>query len=167
MSNTNPNAGALAATLNDLPETVRLVSVALLNQTLADVTDLWSQSKQAHWNARGPLFYEHHEVFDKVADMFFEELDEVAERIVTLGGIANGTVRAAAANSALPEFPTNDFGSLAYIKALASHTALAAKRARAAIDTAANAGDADTADLLTGISRALDKALWFIEAHTR
>ncbi|MDR2844560.1 MAG: DNA starvation/stationary phase protection protein Dps [Puniceicoccales bacterium] len=162
-----PKKTALATTLIDLPENTRVKSIALLNQALADLSDLHSQAKQAHWNVSGPSFFFQHELFDKIADTVFEQLDEIAERAVPLGGTANGTVRAAAANSVLPEFPTENKGDLAYIRALAERVALAAKSVRAAIDTTADAGDADTSDLFTAVSRALDKSLWFIEAHTR
>ncbi|MDR1498365.1 MAG: DNA starvation/stationary phase protection protein Dps [Puniceicoccales bacterium] len=157
----------LAPTLNDLPVETRELSTALLNQALADLSDLHSQAKQAHWNVYGANFFSQHELFDKLADILFEPLDEIAERVVSLGGVAAGTVRQAAAASSVPEFPTDAKGSLAYITALAEHVAVAAKSVRAAIATTADAGDADTSDLLTGVSRSLDKTLWFLEAHTR
>ncbi|MDR2862685.1 MAG: DNA starvation/stationary phase protection protein Dps [Puniceicoccales bacterium] len=158
---------ALLPTLNDLSAATREVSIALLNQALADLSDLHSQAKQAHWNVTGQAFFSQHKLFDDLADALFEPLDDIAERIVQLGGIANGTVRQAAASSKIPEFPTADKGGLSYVTALAEHVAVAAKSVRAAIDTSGAAGDADTADLLTGVSRSLDKTLWFLEAHTR
>jgi starvation-inducible DNA-binding protein len=158
---------ALSPTLNDLPPETREKSAALLNQALADLSDLHSQAKQAHWNVRGAAFFAQHELFDKLADILFEPLDEIAERIVSLGGVAAGTVRQAAAASAIAEFPTDAKGSLAYVTALAERVAVAAKSVRQAVATSADAGDADTSDLLTGVSRSLDKTLWFLEAHTR
>ena len=157
--------------MNDLPAKTRAVSVDTLNQALADLSDLYSQAKQAHWNVRGPSFFTLHKLFDDVAESAEEPLDDIAERIVQLGGIAQGTVRMAAKNTALPEFEVSDKAAdadpLAYAKTLAARFAACAKSIRAAIDATAAAGDADTADLLTGVSRALDKSLWFIEAHMR
>lgn len=154
----------LNATANNLPARVRERSVAALNQMLADLTDLWSQAKQAHWNVRGPKFYALHKLFDEVAGVAEAPLDDLAERAVALGGVAQGTVRMAAAASQLPEWPAALANEDAFTAALKERFAIAANTVRAAIDVAANAGDADTADLLTGISRDLDKALWFLEA---
>ncbi|MDR1817005.1 MAG: DNA starvation/stationary phase protection protein Dps [Puniceicoccales bacterium] len=173
MASKKPSApsktAALLPTLNDIPAETRAKSIALLNGVLATLSDLYLQSKQAHWNVRGPSFIALHELFDTVADSAEEDIDDIAERIVQLGGVANGTVRAAAAGSALSEFPTETAGDspLAFATALAKQFAVAAKQVRAGIDAASGFGDADTADLLTGTSRALDKALWFLEAHNR
>lgn len=157
--------------MNDLPVKTRSASIGALNQALADMSDLYSQTKQAHWNVRGPYFFTLHKLFDEVAEAVEAPIDDIAERIVQLGGVAQGTVRMAAKNSALAEFEVSDKAAasdpLAYAKALAAQFAVIAKSVRAATDEAAAAGDADTADLFTGVSRALDKSLWFIEAHMR
>ena len=157
--------------MNDLPKKIRAVSIEALNQTLADLSDLYSQTKQAHWNVRGPYFFTLHKLFDEVASAVEEPIDDVAERIVQLGGEARGTVRMAAKNSEIPEFEVSGKAAaadpLAFAKALAANYAVCAKSVRARVDATAAAGDADTADLLTGASRALDKSLWFIEAHMR
>src|SRR5580704_2751915 len=80
--------------------------VALLNQALADLGDLYSQTKQAHWNVRGKKFYQLHLLFDSAADAAEEHWDDVAERAVQLGGYARGTSRMTAAATQLPEWPT-------------------------------------------------------------
>jgi starvation-inducible DNA-binding protein len=89
----------------------------------------------------------------------------MAERVVQLGGTAMGTTQVVAAASALEPYPTDIYNSTDHLQALASRYAKAANAVRAAIDEADEAGDADTADIFTAYSRALDKALWFIEAH--
>jgi starvation-inducible DNA-binding protein len=150
----------------DLPADKRTAAVRILNQQLANLFDLASQTKQAHWNVRGPEFYQLHKLFDDLYAPLGEHIDAVAERAVTLGGFAMGTVRCAAANSALEEFPLEP-GALEYVKALAKRYAQAANSVREAIDGTADLGDADTADLFTQISRDLDKSVWFLEAHFR
>jgi starvation-inducible DNA-binding protein len=150
----------------DLPADKRASTVRILNQQLANLSDLASQTKQAHWNVRGPEFYQFHKLFDDLVEPLGEQIDTVAERAVTLGGFAMGTVRCAAANSALEEFPLEP-GAIEYVKALAKRFAQAANSVRHAIDETADLGDADTADLLTQISRDLDKGVWFLEAHFR
>ncbi|HUN08530.1 MAG TPA: DNA starvation/stationary phase protection protein Dps [Aggregatilineales bacterium] len=148
----------------DLPAKTRESVIVLLNQQLADTFDLLSQTKQAHWNVKGMNFIALHKLFDELVDTLEDQVDEIAERVTALGGLAMGTARMAAANSTLPEFPTVTAGE-DVVKALVERYAALAKSTRAAIDTADKAGDADTADLFTGVSRDLDKHLWFLEAH--
>lgn len=151
-------------TRNSIPAKSRAAVAALLNAALADLTDLHSQAKQAHWNVRGPRFYSLHKLFDDVAGSVEGHLDDIAERAVQLGTPAKGTVRMAAAASRLPEWPSTADSEDAVLAALTERFALAANAIRQAIDTSAGLGDADTADLFTGISRDLDKSLWFLEA---
>ena len=139
--------------------------IALLNQQLADTFDLYSQTKQAHWNIKGAQFHQLHELFDKLAEELEDYVDLIAERVTALGGMALGTARMASAASRLPEYPSDVVGSLPSVEALATRYANLAATTRVAIDTAAQHGDMDTSDLLTEVSRGLDKALWFLEAH--
>ena len=78
---------------NDQPKATRSAMIELLNQQLADALDLGLQAKQAHWNVKGPAFIALHELFDEVAAKIGEAVDEIAERTVALGGIAEGTVQ--------------------------------------------------------------------------
>jgi starvation-inducible DNA-binding protein len=138
-----------------------------LNQILADAMDLAAQTKYAHWNVKGPHFIALHDLFDKLYETFDEPIDDIAERISQLGGIAEGTLRMAATASRVKEFPGKTFAGMAVVAALIERYAALGKVVRGAIDSAADAKDADTADLLTGFSRDLDKSLWFLEAHTQ
>jgi starvation-inducible DNA-binding protein len=149
----------------DLPAPLRERMIALLNQQLADTFDLFSQIKQAHWNVKGPQFIALHELFDKLAEDVEESVDTIAERATAMGGTALGTARMAAQASRLPEYPSDAFPGPKAITALADRFAALAKSTREGIDSAANAGDADTADVFTEVSRSLDKNLWFLEAH--
>lgn len=137
----------------------------LLSQRLADAADLRSQAKQAHWNVKGMNFIALHELFDRVATELEPVVDDIAERITTLGGTANGTVRVAAQNSSLTEYPLEITDGADHVEALSNVLADFGKKVRADIARADEIGDADTADLLTGISRNIDKLLWFVESH--
>ncbi len=149
----------------DISEINREKLIALTNQQLADTFDLYSQTKQAHWNVKGPQFIALHELFDDLAADLPGFVDLIAERVTALGGYVYGTARMAASSSRLPEFPTNITEGLKIVDALAAAFAVVAASTREAIDSADKAGDADTADVFTEISRALDKSLWFLEAH--
>jgi len=153
------------STRNDLGVEVREKATALLNQHLADATDLYSQTKQAHWNVKGMQFWQLHELFDTLADSVEEFVDLIAERATSLGGVACGTVRLSAAASRLPEYPLDARNGRQHLEALAVRFSILAAISRAAIDAANAIGDADTGDVFTEVSRGLDKHLWLLESH--
>jgi len=152
---------------NDLPEKTRIQIAALLQDRLADSIDLMIQAKQAHWNVKGSSFIALHELFDKFSEDSEEYVDLIAERIVQLGGIAEGTVRLAARKSSLPEYPLAAASGKEHVAALSHAIATFGKLIRQTIDQANELKDADTADICTEISRGADKYLWFVEAHAQ
>ena len=155
----------LYATGNDLKSNSKKVSIEILNARLADGIDLALLTKQAHWNIKGPQFIALHEMIDGFRTEIDVHVDTMAERVVQLGGTALGTTQAVGKASTLEAYPTDIFKSEDHLNALTQRYAKAANLVRAAIDETGDAGDADTADIFTAYSRALDKALWFLEAH--
>jgi starvation-inducible DNA-binding protein len=139
--------------------------VPLLNASLADMIDLFNQTKHAHWNVKGPDFIALHELFDRVAERVEEHCDLLAERAVALGGTAAGTTRQSVAASRLPEYDLAAVGGPQHVEALTQQMAAVAASVRYAIQQSVELGDPTTSDLFTEISRALDKDLWFLEAH--
>ena len=154
-------------TKNDLPEKVRTQIVALLQERLAEAVDLVTQAKQAHWNVKGSNFIALHQLFDQVYEHAGEHVDLIAERIVQLGGIAEGTVRIAAKRSHLPEYSLTIAGGKEHVEALSRSLAWFGEEIRKAIEQADEIRDKDTADIFTEISRSVDKDLWFVEAHAQ
>jgi starvation-inducible DNA-binding protein len=157
---------ALHKTRNDLPSNARSAVIDLLNARLADGIDLALVVKQAHWNLRGKQFIAVHEMLDGFRTEIDAHVDTIAERVVQLGGIALGTSQAVAAKSGVAPYPTDIVSVDDHLAALADRFGGVSNSVRKAIDGADEAGDANTADILTGYSRALAKALWFIEAHS-
>lgn len=152
-------------TSNDLNPETRQQVVALLNQQMADTFDLFSQTKQAHWNVKGPQFYQLHLLYDTLAEGLEGYVDELAERATALGGVAMGTVRMASEETRLPEYPPEATESMESVRCLVERYSNLAASTRAAIDQAEEAEDASTADLFTQFSRDLDKWLYFLESH--
>jgi starvation-inducible DNA-binding protein len=152
-------------TKNDLPEGGRIEAVALLNQRLADCIDLQTQCKQAHWNVKGPSFIALHKLFDEINEAVEEYVDLIAERVVQLGGIAEGTVEVVAGRSTLPDYPIGLSTGAEHVAALSDALAAFGRTARMGIEEMNDLQDADSADILTEISRGVDKWLWFVEAH--
>jgi starvation-inducible DNA-binding protein len=152
-------------TKNDIPEKIRIQVAGLLQERLFEAVDLVTHAKQAHWNVKGPSFIALHELFDKVYEHAGDYADLLAERILQLGGTAEGTARVVAKQSQLPEYPPTISGGREHVEALSRSLAYFGSVMRQGIDRADEIGDKDTADIFTEISRNVDKDLWFVEAH--
>lgn len=155
----------LFQTKNDLPEATRVEVIALLNQRLADCIDLQTQCKQAHWNVKGPTFIALHKLFDEINESVEEYVDLIAERIVQLGGIAEGTIGAVEGRSTLVDYPLTLSSGAEHVAALSDALAAFGRTARVGIEEMNELEDAGSADILTEISRGVDQWLWFVEAH--
>ena len=155
----------LYSTKNDLPEASRREAVGLLNQRLADCIDMQAQSKQAHWNVKGPSFIALHKLFDEINAAVAEYADLLAERVVQLGGIAEGTVGVVAERSTLVDYPLGLSTGAEHVAALSDALAMFGRAVRVGIEEMNELEDAASADILTEISRGVDKWLWFVEAH--
>ncbi|HYW31631.1 MAG TPA: DNA starvation/stationary phase protection protein Dps [Gemmatimonas sp.] len=149
----------------DLPVEARSEMITLLNERLADFLDLERQCKQAHWNVKGPRFLQLHLLFDETAALAVKWSDDIAERAMQLGGIAEGSVQTVAERTSLRPAPTVAKDADTWIGVVTEALACCANGARKNIETADDAGDAITADLLTRITSEADKQLWFVEAH--
>lgn len=165
--NTLADTPSMFKTGNNLPLAERTELNSLINQRLASAIDLQFQLKQAHWNVKGPCFIGLHNLFDHIGEEVEGYVDKIAERIVQLGGTAEGTVRVAAARSRLDEYPLTLAEGMAHVNAVTRALATFGQYARATIGEAEELDDAGTADLFTEVSRGIDKCLWFVEAHAQ
>lgn len=148
-------------------QNAKAVAIELLQARLADAIDTTLITKQAHWNLKGPQFIGVHMMLDTFRDQQDEFVDQMAERITQLGGTARGTVQEVGKKTALEPYPVNIYQVSDHIHALIDRYATFANAIRANIDEVDEAGDPDTADLFTEVSRGMDKQLWFLEAHTQ
>ena len=155
----------LYPTRNDLPQETRVQVVGLLNQRLAEAIDLQTQCKQAHWNVKGPSFIALHKLFDEINESVEEYVDLLAERVVQLGGIAEGTVGVVAKRTTLPGYPLTLSSGVEHVDALSDALAGFGRTVRIGIEEMNELEDAGSADLLTEVSRGVDQWLWFVEAH--
>src|SRR6266478_7844245 len=130
-------------TKNDLSEATRVKAVELLIARLADCIDLQTQTKHAHWNVKGPNFIALHELFDKINEEVEDYVDDIAERAVQLGGVAEGTARMVAKRTSLKEYPESAKDGHAHVEALSSALAAFGKSARKAIDQSGDLKDMD------------------------
>jgi hypothetical protein len=101
----------------------------------------------------------------EVVDAAEEYTHLLAERVVHLGGTAEGTIQVATTRTGLKEYPLAHTDERDHVEALSSALAAYGKGVRRAIEQTDALGDQDTADIFTEISRGVDKYLWFVEAH--
>jgi starvation-inducible DNA-binding protein len=148
-----------------LNQDTRSQIVDLLNANLVNTISLTLAVKQAHWNLKGKGFIGVHELLDDVADRLRENADTMAERAVILGGHAKGTVEIAADKTTLEAYPLELQDIQGHIAHLKERFMEFGNAVREAADVAAEAGDEDTADLFTEVSRSVDKDAWFIGAN--
>lgn len=136
----------------------------VLNKTLANLSDLSMITKHAHWNLRGPRSYFLHKLFDDLYENLIPLIDEVAERIATLGGLAEGRVANVLKNTSIKSFPevTKDKEVL---EALIESYSSFVNSNRDDVSVVSALEDEATADLLVEVQRKGDKSLWFLEAH--
>ena len=163
------NSGSIRShqTRNDTKGNAKQVAIQALQARLVDGIDLALAIKQAHWNLKGPEFIGIHTMLDGFRDQVDEYNDTVAERITQLGGTARGTTQSVAAESKLAAYPVDIYAIGDHLAALIDRYAVYANAVRANIDETDEAGEPDTADLFTEISRGIDKQLWFLEAHVQ
>lgn len=134
--------------------------IEILNRRLADAIDLQLQSRQAYWNVKGTTFLSLRELFDRVAREVEMYADRIAERIVQLGGKAEGTAQVVAERSALDGYGLARAG---HSEALATVLSDFGRHTRYASAQTSELMDADTTALFTEIARGIDKWLWFVE----
>jgi starvation-inducible DNA-binding protein len=156
---------SLHPTRNTLPEDIRQKSITLLGKSLVTAIDTQRQAKQAHWNVQGPNFIALHLLFDEVHGAATEWADLCAERLVSLGGTADGRIQNVAEKTELTPYPLGTKDGPDHVRQLASVLAAFGHEVREAIGTSAEAGDPTTSDLFTQISRSVDEYLWKVEAH--
>jgi starvation-inducible DNA-binding protein len=149
----------------DLTSEICAASIETLNQCLADAIDLQLQAKQAHWNVKGPSFLALHGLFERVALDLARHADLLAERAVQLGGLAEGLVLVIAERSDLPRYPLRITAGVDHVRAVAGALSAFGSKMQPRITEAEQAGDPVTADILTEVSRDIDKLLWLVEAH--
>ena len=149
----------------ELNQDTRAEMIELLNSNLADTVALTLAVKQAHWNLKGRGFIGVHELLDDVADRLRDGADLMAERAVILGGYARGTAEVVADKTTVEPYPIEESDIGVHIEQLKERFIHVGGNIRKAMDAAEEAGDEDTADLLTEVSRAIDKDAWFIGAN--
>jgi starvation-inducible DNA-binding protein len=149
-----------------LAEDTRRASVDNLNQILADTITLRDLYKKHHWQVSGPTFYQLHLLFDKHFGEQNELVDQVAERIMMLGGISIAMAADVAETTLIPRPPKGREEVPVQISRLLHAHEIVLKEARAMARQATDQGDDGTNDLLVSdIIRTNEMQVWFVAEH--
>ncbi len=116
------SAGRQHRTLNDTDDNAKKVSIGVLQGCLTDAVDLYNATRQAHWNVKGPHFGQFHTLFEGFYTQLAEGTDDLAERIVQLGGTAMGTTQALAQGTRLEPYPTDLYDGMRHARRCRSAT---------------------------------------------
>lgn len=139
--------------------------VAILTTLLADEYILYTKTRNYHWNVTGPTFHDLHEFFEAQYDEVDGFIDDIAERIRSLGHPSPGTLAEFVKSTRLVEAP----GVVAEADAMladlhADHESLV-RWLRADLSTCQDKfGDAGTSDFLTGIMERHEKMAWMLRS---
>ena len=147
------------------PANAALVAQSL-NTLLADEHVLYIKTRRAHWNVEGPDFLTIHRFFEEQYKQLEEIIDEIAERIRTIGHYAEATLAGFLAETHLTEEIKTNNDSAGFMKALVSDHESIIIHLRENVDRSAEEWkDVGTSDFLTGLMETHEKMAWMLRAH--
>lgn len=148
-----------------LSSKARETVLGLLFKLLADEHVLYVKTRNFHWNVTGLDFGSLHLFFEKQYGELAETIDEIAERIRSLGGTAPGSMKEFLKLARLEEQPGDHLAAEKMLAALLTDHETIIRELRTDIDLIDKAGDAGTNDFLTGIMEEHEKKAWMLRAH--
>ena len=134
-----------------------------LSRLLADTYTLYMKTHAYHWNVTGQMFRSLHLMFEEEYTELWTAVDDIAERIRSLGELAPGSYGELAELSTVPDEPGAP-PAIEMVRKLADGHETAARTARAVVATAEAAGDVATADLATARVEVHEKTAWMLRA---
>ena len=166
MSNVTPSKTVAEDPGIGLPAENRSKVIAILAGVLADQHVLYQKTRNFHWNLTGLRFHTLHEFFEQQYNGLAEAIDETAERIRMLGGVAPGSMTEFLALARLKEVPGSLIRGEDALESLTADHAACVRSLRTAIEASDEEGDdAGTTDFLTGLIRAHEKTAWMLRSH--
>lgn len=135
-----------------------------LSRVLADSYTLYLKSHNYHWNVEGPMFSTLHAMFEEHYTELATAVDEIAERIRSLGAYAPGSYSAFTRLSSVPEAGDGSTNATTMISDLKDGHEAVAKTAREVFPAAEAGGDEATVDLLTQRIALHEKTAWMLRS---
>jgi len=150
----------------ELEEPVRLEMTEQLNLLLADTMTLRDLYKKSHWQVAGPTFYQLHLLFDKHYGEQVELVDEIAERIQVLGGVALAMAPDVAETTRIPRAPRGREEAPVQISRLLDAHQIIIRHSRQLARRASVLGDDGTNDMVvSNVLRTNELQVWFLSEH--
>ena len=138
-------------------------SIQALQQTLTELQQLQLQTKQAHWNVSGTLFYPLHELLQDHYEGVAKYADEVAERLQGIGVSSDGRANTIVRTSRIPEYPGGFVDDAQVIQWFAQYYRVTSEEIASGIK-ATEDKDPTTSNLLQEVQHAIDKYQWQMRA---
>ncbi len=140
----------------------------LLNSLLSDEFLLFVKTRNAHWNVEGPDFHEKHLFFEEQYEQLDKIIDDIAERIRSLGHYAPATMREFLQLTHLTEQPSQKNDGKGFVKELlADHESIIIHFRENINRFADEFHDAGTSDFITGIMEVHEKMAWMLREHLK
>lgn len=143
-------------------------AVALaLNQLLADEHVLYNKTRNYHWSIEGPSFMEFHKLYESQYTVLAESIDEIAERIRTIGHFAEGRLKEILKLTSLeePEAPTDQAQQIENLET--DHETIIAKLRKLIKDFDEKYKDIGSSDFVTGLLKQHEKMAWMLRSYLR
>jgi len=139
-----------------------------LNVLLSDEHVLYVKTRKAHWNVEGPDFLSIHRFFEEQYKQLEDIIDEIAERIRTIGHFAEATLASFLKETHLSEETREKNDSAGFMKALLQDHETIIIHLRENIDIYDNEWeDKGTSDFITGLMETHEKMAWMLRAHLK
>ena len=143
-------------------------AITVLNTLLGDEFVLYTKTRRFHWNVTGPSFMELHKLFEAQYQELSDVVDNVAERVRALDGLAAGSLEEFLKLTHLPEEPNKKFDAKGMIAALlADHESIAQHLRQDLAAVEEKSGDVGTADFLTGLMQQHEKMAWMLRSYLK
>lgn len=136
-----------------------------LNNYLSDLHIFYGKLHCYHWNVEGPEFFPLHTKLEEVYDGVAEAIDEVAERILTIGVRPVSTFKEYLERSKLQEAPSRAYSGDEVVKSVLADLKHLIAALRGIIEVAGEGGDEVTVDLCVGALSGYEKTVWMLSAH--
>jgi len=135
-----------------------------LNRQLANCNVLYVKLQHYHWYVKGEQFFVLHEKFQELYEQMPATIDEIAERILMIGGEPIGTLKQFVEQATIEEaMGTEEAADM--VTQLERDYRKLAEEMNQGVKLAETAGDVVTADLYTGLAAAYEKTGWMLRSY--
>jgi starvation-inducible DNA-binding protein len=135
----------------------------IVNKQVANWTVLYTKLHNFHWYVKGQQFFVLHEKFEELYNEANEHIDELAERLLALGGKPIATLQQSLETASVKE-ATGTESAEEMVQAIVNDFSILIKELKEGMDLAAEVGDDTTGDLLLSIHQGLEKHVWMLNS---